>query len=103
MILVTTDNIPGRNVEALGLVQGSVVQSKHIGKDLGASLKTLVGGEIRGYSEMMIEAREVATARMIEDAKALNADAIVAVRYATSSIMQGASEYLAYGTAVRFL
>lgn len=103
MILVTTDNIPGRNVEALGLVQGSVVQSKHIGKDLGASLKTLVGGEIRGYSEMMIEAREMATARMIEDAKALNADAIVAVRYATSSIMQGASEYLAYGTAVRFL
>ena len=103
MIITTTEMIPGKTYEVLGLVQGSVVQSKHIGKDLGASLKTLVGGEIRGYSEMMIEAREMATARMIEDAKALNADAIVAVRYATSSIMQGASEYLAYGTAVRFL
>ena len=103
MIITTTEMIPGKNYEVLGLVQGSVVQSKHIGKDLGASLKTLVGGEIRGYSEMMIEAREMATARMVEDAKALNADAIVAARYATSSIMQGASEYLAYGTAVRFL
>ena len=103
MIITTTEMIPGKNYEVLGLVQGSTVHSKHIGKDLGASFKTLVGGEIRGYSQMMEEARGVATSRMVEDAKRMNADAVVAVRYATSSIMQGASEYLAYGTAVRFL
>lgn len=103
MLLVTTDNIAGKQVEALGLVQGSTVQSKHIGKDIGASFKTLVGGEIKGYQEMMQDARKVATERMVEEAKALGADAVVCVRYASSSVMQGAAEVMAYGTAVRFI
>ncbi|MBE6032561.1 MAG: YbjQ family protein [Clostridiales bacterium] len=103
MLITTTDLIPGRNYEILGMVQGSVVQSKHIGKDLGASFKTIVGGELRAYTEMLEESRNMATSRMVEEAKRLNADAIIAVRYASSAIMQGASEYLAYGTAVRFL
>lgn len=102
MIVVTTNEVANREiVEVLGLVQGSTVQSKHIGRDIGASLKTLVGGEIRGYSDLMREARDEALQRMVDEAKKLGADGIVAVRYQTSQIMQTASEVIAYGTAVK--
>ena len=99
--LYNIDHIPGAELEALGLVQGSVVQSKHIGRDFMANLKTIVGGEIAGYTEMLNEARGIATQRMAEQAEALGADAVVNVRYSSSAIMDGASEVLAYGTAVR--
>ena len=102
MILVTTDSITDKKiVETLGLVKGEIVQSKHIGKDFMAGMKTIVGGEIKGYTEMMDEARAIATDRMIEEAKKLGADAIVGVRFGSSSVMEGASEMLAYGTAVK--
>jgi len=100
MLLVNTDYISGKNLEMLGLVKGATVQSKHIGKDIMSGLKTIVGGEIQAYMEMMEEARDIATQRMIQNAEKLGADAIVNVRYATSSIMQGAAEVIAYGTAV---
>lgn len=103
MILFNTDYIEGKNLEMLGLVKGSTVQSKHIGKDLAASFKTIVGGELKAYTEMMDEARKIATDRMIMDASKLGADAIVNVRYTTSAIMQGAAEVIAYGTAVKIL
>lgn len=102
MVLYTTENIPGKEYEALGLVKGNTVQSKHIGKDIGAGLKTLVGGEIRGYTDLLMESRNIATERMIQDAESLGADAIVCVRYATSQIMESAAEVLAFGTAVKF-
>lgn len=102
MLLVNTENIEGKTIkESLGLVKGCVVQSKHIGKDLLAGFKTIVGGEISGYTEMLNEAREIATKRMIEEAEKLGADAIVGVRFGSSSVMEGASEMLAYGTAVK--
>ena len=103
MILLTIDNVPGREIEALGLVKGTVVQSKNFGKDFMAGMKTIVGGEIKGYTEMLIEARQIATKRMVDEAEALGADAIVNIRYGSSSVMQGAAEVIAYGTAVRFL
>ncbi|MCL2854374.1 MAG: heavy metal-binding domain-containing protein [Defluviitaleaceae bacterium] len=102
MLIVTMQEIPGKQIANMGLVQGSVVQTKHIGRDIGASFKSLVGGEIKAYTELMVEARKIATDRMVEQAKALNADAIVAVRYITCSVMGGASEVMAYGTAVKF-
>jgi uncharacterized protein YbjQ (UPF0145 family) len=102
MPLYSTENIPGKQVELLGVVKGSMIQSKHLGRDIGSALKTLVGGELRGYSEMLNEARAMATKRMVEEANALNADAIVNIRYATSAIMQGAAEILVYGTAVKY-
>lgn len=102
MIIVNTETIPGREIdEALGIVKGQIVQTKHFGKDFMAGLKTIVGGEIKGYTEMIDEARTIATNRMIEEATKLGADAIVGVRYASSEVMQGASEILAYGTAVK--
>jgi uncharacterized protein YbjQ (UPF0145 family) len=103
MKIYTTDYITGKNLETLGLAQGSTVQSKHIGRDLAASFKTIVGGELKGYTEMMNEARKVATARMIEQAEAMGADAIIAVRYSSSAVMDGAAEIMAYGTAVKFI
>ena len=103
MKIYTTDYITGKNLETLGLAEGSTVQSKHIGRDLAASFKTIVGGELKGYTEMMNEARKKATARMIEQAEAMGADAIVGVRYASSAVMDGAAEIMAYGTAVRFI
>ena len=103
MILVNTDYISGKNLEMLGMVKGSTIQSKNIGKDLTQSLKTLVGGELVGYNEMMNEARALATKRMVGEAEALGADAIVNIRYASSAIMQGAAEVIAYGTAVKFI
>lgn len=100
--LYNTENIPGQDYVLLGVVKGSMIQSKHLGRDIGNMLKSLVGGELRGYSEMLNEARAIATKRMIEEANSMKADAIVNVRYATSAIMQGAAEILVYGTAVKF-
>jgi uncharacterized protein YbjQ (UPF0145 family) len=102
MILVNTDFISGKELETLGLVKGSTVQSKHLGKDIVQALKSLVGGELAGYSEMMNEARALATKRMVEAAKKLGADGVVNVRYVSASIMKNAAEVIAYGTAVRF-
>lgn len=101
MVLVNTDYISGKELEMLGLVKGSTIQSKHIGKDISQGFKTLVGGELKAYNDMMNEARELATNRMVQEAERLGADAIVNVRYASSAIMQGAAEVIAYGTAVR--
>lgn len=103
MLLLNIDHIPGKNVEALGIVKGTVVQSKNIGKDFMAGMKTLVGGEIVGYTEMLTEARQIATKRMVDEAEALGADAIINIRFGSSSVMQGAAEIIAYGTAVRVL
>lgn len=103
MLTVTTENIPGRTYEVISMVKGATIQSKHIGKDIGASFKQIVGGELRGYTEMMAQARQIATDRMIAEAESLGADAIVCVRYASSSVMQNAAEVLAYGTAVKFV
>ena len=103
MILVNTDYISGKELEMLGLVKGSTIQSKHMGKDLVESFKTLVGGELKAYNEMMNEARAIATKRMVAEAEALGADAIVNIRYTSSAIMQGAAELIAYGTAVKFV
>ena len=103
MLLLNIDYIPGKEFEALGVVKGTVVQSKNFGKDFMAGMKTLVGGEIESYTEMLVEARQIATKRMVEDAEAMGADAVINVRYASSSLMQGAAEVTAYGTAVRIL
>lgn len=103
MILVNTDYISGKELEMLGLVKGSTIQSKHIGSDLAQSFKTLVGGELRSYNDMMNNARALATKRMVAEAEALGADAVVNIRYASSAIMQGAAEVIAYGTAVKFV
>ena len=101
MILVTTDNVAGKKVvKTLGLVKGNTIRARHIGNDIMAGLKNLVGGEISNYTKMMAESREQAIDRMIEDAQSLGANAIVQVRFATSMIMTAASEILAYGTAV---
>lgn len=102
MLLVNIDYIPGKEFEALGVVKGAVVQSKHFGKDFMAGMKTLVGGEIIGYTEMLTEARQIATKRMVDEAEGMGADAVVNVRYGSSSVMQGAAEVVAYGTAVRY-
>lgn len=102
MLYVTTPEVYGREIkEVLGTVTGNVVQSKHVGRDIMAGFKTIFGGEIRGYTEMLTEARQEATQRAISEAEAMGADAIVNVRFTTSAIMQGASEILVYGTAVK--
>ena len=103
MKLVSIDHIPGKEIEALGIVKGTIVQSKNIGRDFMAGMKNLVGGEIVGYTEMLNEARQLATKRMVDEAKAIGADAIVGVRYGSSAVMQGGAEIIAYGTAVKFL
>jgi len=102
MIIVNVDYIPGKEFELLGMVKGCTVQSKNIGRDLAAGLKTIVGGEIKGYTEMIEEARGVAERRMMDQAKNMGADAIINVRYTSSSVMQAASEVLVFGTAVKF-
>lgn len=104
MLLLNIDYIPGpaREFEALGVVKGTIVQCKHFGKDFMAGMKTLVGGEIVGYTEMLTEARQIATKRMVDEAEALGADAILNIRYGSSSVMQGAAEVVAYGTAVKY-
>lgn len=103
MKLITLENYPGKNYEVLEMVKGTVVESKNIGRDFMAGMKTIVGGEIAGYTEMMNDARRVAVERMIKDAEALGADAIIGVRFGSSAIMQGAAEMLAYGTAIKFI
>lgn len=103
MLLVTTDFISGKNIETISLVEGSTVQTVHMGKDIAASFKTWVGGEITSYTEMMEQSRAIATNRMITNAQKLGADAIISVRYTTSSVMQSAAEVIVYGTAVKFI
>ena len=102
MLLVNIDHIPGKELEVIGIAKGTVVQSKDFGKDFMAGMKTLVGGEIRGYTELLNEARQIATRRMVDEALSWGADAIVNVRYGSSSVMQGAAEVIAYGTAVKY-
>jgi len=102
MIIVNTDFITGKELETLGMVKGSVIQAKHVGKDIMSGLKGLVGGELTAYSEMMNEARAKATKRMVEEAQAMGADGIINVRYTSAAVMQGAAEILVYGTAVKF-
>jgi len=102
MLIVNTDYITGKELEMLGLVKGSTIQTKNIGRDITQGLKTIVGGELGAYTQMMNEARQLATERMEEEAKFLGADAVVNVRFATSAVMQGAAEVMAYGTAVKF-
>lgn len=101
MQLLSINYVPGREIEALGMVKGSVVQTKHMGKDFMAGMKTLVGGEIKGYTEMLNEARAIATQRMVEEATALGADAVIGITYGSAAVMQGAAEVVAYGTAVK--
>ena len=103
MILATTENISGKELETLGLVKGSTIQTVNAVRDIGAGLKTLVGGELTRYNEMMNDARALATKRMVAEAEAMGVDAIVAVRYSSASVMQSAAEVMAYGTAVKFI
>jgi uncharacterized protein YbjQ (UPF0145 family) len=102
MILTNIESVPGKTIaEHFGIVSGSTVRAKHIGKDIWAGFKNIVGGEMKGYTELLQESRDEATNRMIEQAKQLGANAIINVRYATSSVAQGAAELYVYGTAVR--
>jgi uncharacterized protein YbjQ (UPF0145 family) len=102
MIVVNTEEVPGRNiVEVLGLVQGNTIRAKHAGRDIMASFKNLVGGELKGYTELLTESRRQATQRMMQQAQQLGADAVVNVRFTTSAITGGAAELYAYGTAVK--
>ena len=103
MKLLSIDYIPGTEIEALDMVKGTVVQTKNFGKDFMAGMKTLVGGEIVGYTEMLNEARQIAVKRMVDEAKTLGADAVIGVKYGSSQVMQGAAEVIAYGTAVKYL
>ena len=102
MLIVTTEYIAGKELEMLGLVKGSTIQTKHLGKDITQAFKTMVGGELVAYTEMMNEARALATKRMVQEAEALGADAVVGMHYASAAVMQGAAEVMAYGTAVKF-
>lgn len=102
MLLVNTDFITGKELETLGIVKGNVVQCRNVGRDFMAGIKTLVGGELKEYMEMLNQARQIAIKRMVDEAETLKADAIINIRYASSSIMQGAAEVIAYGTAVRY-
>ncbi|PKM95675.1 MAG: hypothetical protein CVU84_02400 [Firmicutes bacterium HGW-Firmicutes-1] len=103
MILVNTDYISGKKIETISIVKGSTIQSKHLGKDIMSGFKTIVGGELTAYNEMMNEARAIATKRMVDEATTLGADGIVNIRYASSAIMQAAAEVIVYGTAVKFV
>jgi len=103
MLMVTTDTIPGRELQALGLAQGNIVRTKDVGRDILAGFRSLGGGEIKIYTDLLNEARSVAIGRMIEQARGMGADAIVCVRIATCSVMNGSSEVTAYGTAVKYV
>ena len=103
MKLLSIDYIPETKIEALGMVKGTIVQSKNIGRDFMAGMKGLVGGEIVGYTEMLNEARQMAVKRMVDEAKELNADAVIGIKYGSSQVMQGAAEVIAYGTAVKII
>lgn len=101
MLLVNINYLPGKEFEVLGLVKGNVVQSKNVGKDIMAGMKGLVGGEMKGYTDMLNEARQIASKRMVDEAEKLGADAILNVTYSSSAIIQGSAEIIAYGTAVK--
>ncbi len=103
MIIVNTDYYNDQKIEMLGLVRGSTIQTKNIGRDITQGLKTIIGGELKSYTDMMNKARDVANERMVEEANKLGADAIINVRYTTSSVIEGAAEVMAYGTAVKFV
>lgn len=102
MKLLSIDHIPGQDYEALGMVKGAVVQTKNFGKDFMAGMKTLVGGEVTAYTEMLNEARQIAVKRMVDEAKEMGADAIIGIRYGSAQMMAGAAEVVAYGTAVKY-
>lgn len=102
MLLLNIDYVPGKEIEALGIVKGTTVHTKSFGKDFMAGMKTLVGGEISSYTEMLTEARQIATKRMVDEAEAMGADAVINIRFGSSSVMQSAAEVIAYGTAVKF-
>ena len=103
MLLLTLNYVPGKEIEALGVVKGTIVQTKNLGKDFMSGMKSLVGGELNSYTEMLNEARQVATKRMVDEATAAGADAVINIRYESASLMQGAAEVMVYGTAVKFL
>ena len=103
MKLLSIEYVPGKEIEALGMVKGTVVQTKNIGRDFMAGMKTLVGGEIVGYTEMLNEARQIAVKRMVDVAKELGADAVIGIMYGSSQVMAGAAEVIAYGTAVKII
>ena len=103
MKLLSIDYVPGQEIEALGMVKGAIVQTKHLGKDFMAGMKTLVGGEISDYTEMLNEARQIAVKRMVDEANEMGADAVIGIRYGSAQMMQGAAEVVAYGTAVKFI
>ena len=103
MKLLNIDHIPGKEIEALGIVKGTVVHTKNVGRDFMAAMKTLVGGELAGDTQMLNEARQIAVKRMVDEAQKMDADAIINIRYGTSSVMSGAAEVIAYGTAVKIL
>ena len=102
MKLLSIEYIPGVDFEPLGIVKGTVVQTKNVGRDFMAGMKTLVGGEIVGYTEMLNEARQIATKRMVDEANEMDADAVIGVTYGSSQVMSGAAEVIAYGTAVKY-
>ena len=102
MIIVNTETVPGREIEeALGYVKGSTIRAKHLGKDIVSGFRHMVGGEMKDYAEMLTEARQIAIDRMVKDAEAMGADAVVNLRFVSAMVMQGAAEILAYGTAVK--
>lgn len=103
MLLTTTENIPGKSYAIIGIVKGNMIQTKNIGRDITQGLKSMVGGELKKYVEMMNQSRAIATQRMVEDAESQGADAVVCMRYVTSMISAGAAEITAYGTAVKFV
>ena len=103
MLITTSDVIPGKQVEVLGLVRGNVVTSKHVGRDIMAGFKNIVGGEIKSYTDMMNDGRNIAEQRMVAEAQAMGANAIICMRFASASVLEGTQEMLAYGTAVRYL
>ena len=103
MKLLSIEYIPDKKIEALGMVKGTIVQTQNIGRDFMAGMKTIVGGEIAGYTEMLNEARQIAVKRMVDEAKAMGADAVIGVKYGSSQVMQGAAEIIAYGTAVKII
>lgn len=103
MLLTTTENIPGKEYEIIGIAKGNMIQTKNIGRDFGQGLKSMVGGELTTYTQMMNESRAIATQRMVEDAESMGADAVVCVRYNSSTVAAGAAETTVYGTAVKFV
>lgn len=103
MLLVNTDFVTGKKIETLGIVKGSTIRAKNVGRDILSGFKNLVGGELTAYTEMINEARAIATKRMVEEAEKLGADGVINIRYATSSVTTGAAEVMVYGTAVKFI